>query len=130
MVICKVQDGALVEAPVWESHTRGKNWAAVISADPRAPGGLARVFLERARGKYLYIISSLAVGQPVEFGADYYSTSRRQSRLRWYGVVRAVSNDAIELEKFPTSAKAIAASKMSGLRVSNVTNELVRNLRM
>ena len=135
MIVCEVQDGALVKAPVWEDHKRGKNWAAVISKDPRAPGGLARVFVERARGSYLYMVDGLVVGQPVEFGADYYSTRGNLSRRRWYGVVRAVGNDAIEFEEFPTPAKAIAASKMPGVQVpsvqvSSVTSELVRKLKI
>ena len=91
----KIEDGALTQCPVWESHKRGKNWMASISINPASPGGLDRSFFAKAKGDSYYLIgvdgSSLSPGDAIEFGADYYSGSGRPSRDRWYGcVVRVV----------------------------------------
>src|SRR5690554_6293932 len=60
-----VRDGAMLSAPVYEGHKRGKNWMAIITPDPTAPGGVARTFVPRGRGEYYYIVSTDLVGQPV-----------------------------------------------------------------
>lgn len=88
----RVEDGALVSVPpdCWESHSRGKNWLAIISSNPSQPGGLEREFQPKAKGDYYYLTSGLAAGQALEFGADYYSGSGRKSSRRWYGVVVAI----------------------------------------
>jgi len=59
-----VRDGAMLSAPVYEGHKRGKNWMAIINPDPTAPGGVARTFVPRGRGEYYYIVSTDLVGQP------------------------------------------------------------------
>jgi len=79
------EDGALIQVPCWESHSRGRNWFASISLNPSKPGGIARDF--HAKGDSYYMLPQLAPGQPVEFGADYYSGSGRRSSRRWYGYV-------------------------------------------
>jgi len=107
----KIEDGAMVEAPVYETHKRGKNWMATIAPDPAAPGGVARTFVPRGRGKYYYIVSADLVGQPVEVGADYISSGGKRSRNRWYGVVRALTSEEIRIEHYETAAQAIAASR-------------------
>lgn len=103
-----VEHGALVSAPIYNDHKRGKNWLAVIAPDPMAPGGLGRKFQPQARGRYLYMIDGLKVGDAVEFGADHYSGSGNKTPYRWYGVVRSITEESVEFEEFPTSAKAIA----------------------
>ena len=95
-----------MEAPIWESRRGGRNWLAVIAANPRAPGGLDRRFLERGRGEYLYLLPrDLRQGRPVEFGADL-----GHERNRWYGVVVAVSDSEITLERHRTARAACAAA--------------------
>jgi len=93
----RVRDGALIECPAWEDHSRGRNWLAKIEADPRSPGGLSRVFADRANGDYYYIVPDWEPGTPVEFGADYYSGRGRRSPHRWYGVITATSEDGITI---------------------------------
>jgi hypothetical protein len=104
----EVELEALVEVPVWESHRRGRNWAATISPDPRAPGGLARDFWPKARGRYYYLVPALEPPVPVEFGADYYSGSGHlYRRSRWYGVVLAATPDRLYLEPAASALKAV-----------------------
>lgn len=93
-----VSRGALVEVPVYEDHTRGKNWLAIITIDPAAPGGLRREFARRGRGPFYYLVGDIAEGDAVEFGADYYSGSGRRSANRWYGVVRSVTSERVTIE--------------------------------
>ncbi len=70
--IGEVENGAMLTAPVYESHRRGRNWMAVINADPSSPGGLSREFVERGKGKYYYIVDEDIVGKPVEIaGRDF-----------------------------------------------------------
>jgi len=63
-----VRDGAMISAPVYESHKRGKNWMAIITPDRPHRRTRADVRPPRARGVLLYRLDRL-VGQPVEFGA-------------------------------------------------------------
>jgi hypothetical protein len=106
-----IEDGAMIDAPVYEHHRRGKNWMAIITANPTAPGGLARQFVEHVGGRYYYIVSPDLVGKPVEFGADYYSASENRSPKRWYGVVRAVTDASIAIEHYSTATQAIKAAQ-------------------
>lgn len=106
-----VRDGAMLDAPVYETHKRGKNWMATIGPDPAAPGGVARTFVPRGRGEYYYIVSPDLVGQPVEFGGDYYSGAGNRSAKRWYGVVRALTGEEIRIERYETATLAIAAAQ-------------------
>lgn len=108
----RLECNAFVNAPIWENHKRGKNWCAIIAIDPSAPGGLARTFLTRAHGDYLYLLPpDLAVHTPLEFGADYYSTLGNPSRQRWYGVVRSITPSKLTLEQYGSARNAIKAAK-------------------
>lgn len=99
-----VEQGALKTVPCYETHKRGKNWAATVTKDPRSPGGLARTFWPRARGEWYYMVpADLQTGDVVEFGADYYKCSGRPSRTRVYGVVVAEGTESID---FLTGTKA------------------------
>lgn len=88
-----IEAGAFTDVPVFETHKRGKNWMARILPDPKSPGGLKREFAERARGDrkdkhYYYIVPKhWKVGDYIEFGADYYTSSGHHSPTRWYGVL-------------------------------------------
>lgn len=107
----KIEDGAMVEAPVYETHPRGKNWMATIEADPAAPGGLARAFVKSGRGRYLYIVGPEVVGKAVEIAADYTSSGGKRHPKRWYGVVRSVTDSEIAIEHYATDAEAIKAAR-------------------
>ena len=96
----RIEMGAMVEVPIYEPHRRGKNWAAIITKDPSSPGGLNRVFLEKARGQYYYFVEDLNIGDVLEFGADYYTTSHRKSPNRLYAVVIAKTSTELVLEEF------------------------------
>ena len=107
----KIEMGAMLGVPVYEEHHRGKNWMAIISKNPKAPNGLDRVFLEKARGNYFYLVSGLKVGDAVEFGADYISSSGRRRTNRWYGVVIQIDDNMIIIDEHETANGAIEAAK-------------------
>lgn len=111
-VICRIEHGALIDCPVWEAHRRGRNWWAEISTDPRAPGGLARRFWERARGHYYYLVpDGLTPPVPVEVGADYYSSRGRRHPRRWYGVITQVTSSQLVLAPCSTAREAIKLAR-------------------
>lgn len=86
-----IENGCLTRVPCWESHARGKNWLAVITPDPTAPGGFRRVFATAAKDDSYYLLPDWKPGDAVEFGADYYTGGGRKNSNRWYGyVVRQV----------------------------------------
>lgn len=105
----EIEDGALAQIPggMWESHSRGKNWLATITADPKSAGGLAREFADKAKGELFYILPSLSAGQAVEFGADYYSGRGRKSAKRWYGYVVRIDAERIVLHECKDGKAAI-----------------------
>lgn len=89
----KVEDGALIEAPVYVPHRKAKNWLAIIHPDPQSPGGIGRKFAKPAGGRYKYMIDQLAPGQPIEFGAD------KGSHTRWYGMVVSVTEEVVLIRR-------------------------------
>lgn len=111
LVSLAVRDGALVEVPVYTTHRRARNWAAIVRPDPRSPGGLARRFLARAHGDYYYLIDGLELGQVIEFGADYFSSRGVRHPERWYGVVVSISQDQVVFLPAKTKAEAFELAK-------------------
>lgn len=108
----RVEYGAMMGAPAYEGHKRGRNWMAIIEIDPSAPGGLHREFVKQAHGStYYYMAPKSLMGKAVEFGADYFSGSGRRRRDREYGVVREITDDKIVIELFDTGRDAVIASK-------------------
>jgi hypothetical protein len=99
MTIFKIELGAMIEVPIYETHHRGKNWMAIIEPDPRSPGGLHRTFVERGKGKFYYMVNELEIGQNIEFGADYYSSGGRKNKNRWYGRITNITDTEIEIEE-------------------------------
>ena len=93
----KIECGALIEVPAYETHKRGRNWLAVIEEDPKAPGGLSRIFCERAKGKFFYMTDILEVGQAVECAGDYVSGGGNRSPNRVYGVVSKIDDTVLEV---------------------------------
>lgn len=110
IVRIRVVAGGISEAPVWEAHKRGKNWAAIIGADPRMPGGLSRRFLERGRGDFLYMLGDLSLFDAVEFAGDYVSWGGGVSQNRWHGVVVTKTDDALELRRCKRGIDAVILS--------------------
>lgn len=106
-----VANGALLEAPVFETHIRGQNWMALIDVDASSPGGLGRRFLNRGRGECLYDVEQVGLFDPVEFGADYTTSVGNKKRLRWYGVVVGKTEGALNIEQCESGAKAVLRSK-------------------
>ena len=101
--IHNIELGALTSAPVYEAHARGKNWMAVVSSDPTSPGGLDRDFLDKAKGKYYYMVKGmLAPGDIVEFGADYYSSGGKKHPCRKYAKVVEITEDTLTLDVYDT----------------------------
>lgn len=102
-----IEDDAMMNAPVYETHKRGKNWMAIINVSPTSPGGLGRIFIKKGQGPYYYMTNKLKLGMPVEFGADYYNAKGSRSVKRWYGVIRELTNTKITIEQFNTGRDAI-----------------------
>ena len=102
-----IEGGALSQVPCWESHGRGKNWMALISANPNSPGGLDRDFCEKAKGDCFYILPPLSPGDAVEFGADYYTSNGKKRPERWHGYVVRVLEDRIILHECGNGKAAV-----------------------
>lgn len=114
LTVCRVMGGALTEVPIFNGHHRAKNWMARIYANPMAgPGGLGRIFQDRARGEFIYEVSGIRVGMPVEFGADYYTGVGRKKPERWYAVVEDLTDRALILRQYETAIEALEASTVS-----------------
>lgn len=105
-----VMAGAIVSSPVYDTSRRAKNWLAVIYPEPLMPGGLGRNWMPHARGEFLYMVHTLRVHDPVEFGADYVTTLGRRHPKRWVGVVRTLTESVIEIEEVGSAVAAILRS--------------------
>lgn len=116
-----IEDGALASVPkgCWESHSRGKNWLAIINISPSSPGGLARDFATKAKGSSYYLVPTWQVGDAVEFGADYYSGGGRKRPTRWYGFVVRILPDRVILRETSTGKAAVKEGK------EFVTNQII-----
>jgi len=106
-----IEDGALTQVPAgcWQSHSRGKNWLAIIGTSPASPGGLARDFAPKAKGDSYYLLPDWTAGDALEFGADYYTGSGRKSAKRWYGYVVRIEADYVVLRECSTGKAAVKA---------------------
>jgi hypothetical protein len=115
----KVESGAFVEALEWCNHRRGKNWLASISEDPRAPGGLKRVFWERGRGRFYYIIPrQLDLPLPMEWGGDYYTSRGHKDPHRTYAVLIEITKNEAVFEVCASAREAIQrAEELRGNKV-------------
>lgn len=109
-------NGALLSAPVWETQ-RAKNWLAVIGIDGTKPGGLARLWLPRARGDCYYMVEQLSVFDPIEFGADRIAWSGNQVKNRWYGVVIEKTPEHLLVEQVESGVQAILVARERKLGV-------------
>lgn len=97
-----VEDG-IIENPVYDSHKRAKNWAAVLEG--RNSVNLELIFL-KTRGKKVDA-TSLQVGQAIEFGGDYISGGGRRHPDRVQYVIEDISEKHIVMKQYPTRAQAM-----------------------
>ena len=104
-------NGALLDAPVYDTGPRRSNYLAVIDIDPTMPGGLAREFAEKGRGDCLYMAEKLILFAAVEFAADYTTYSGVKHRDRWYGVITAKTDDYLLVERCTSGVKAVLRAK-------------------
>ncbi len=106
-----VANGALLQAPIFETHSRGSNWLALIDVDMSQPGGLSRRFMNRGRGECLYDVEQVGLFDAVEFGADYTTSMGSKKRHRMYGVVVGKTDGMLAIEEAASGAKAVVRSK-------------------
>lgn len=99
----------VLDSPVFEHHSRAKNWAATVTPDPTYPGGFRRLWWERGRGEFRYIVpEQLKLGDVVEFGADYVQWSGRKIPERWLGVVVERTDTAVEFKPVHDMSEAVS----------------------
>jgi hypothetical protein len=106
-----VANGALLEAPILETHIRGTNYLAIVDVDGTMPGGLERRFCPRARGDCLYLIESIGVFDALEFAADYTTSVGKRKRIRWHGIVLAKTDNFLLVEESENGTKAVLRSR-------------------
>lgn len=101
-----IDDGVLMDAPVYVPHARC--WAAVITADARDRryGGIHRDFLAKSYGKGIYKLNGTKPCDAVEFGVTYRDNGQ-DVQMRWHGVVLSRSDVRLVLEKSEDAKAAI-----------------------
>ena len=78
--------------------------------DPVMPGGLSRVFFDRARSKgpAKYIVPErLVAGDVLEFGADYVQGTGKLEPNRVFASVLSVTGEGIEVKPYRTYEEAM-----------------------
>lgn len=100
----KIEYGALMEAPQWESHRRGNNWAAeILTIDPKEIGGYGKRFISKAKGEgALYVVSGFKELMPVVFAGDYTSGGGNKTRHRTYAVVLSMTDSQMVIQTVPS----------------------------
>lgn len=99
-------DGDAIEAPVFETHKRGKNWASVLVGKNAA--NMDRHFLPQ-RGRIIDV-SRLSRGDAFEIAGDYTSSGGTPHPSRFIGVVVEKTDDVLIVDKYATIAKAMSAA--------------------
>jgi len=100
-------DGRSIENPVFCSHTRGKNWAAIIRGKNAA--NAKREFLRKC-GK-IVDLGPVTPGHVLEFGGDYITSGGyRHPNRRWL-LVKEINDDFITYEQHDTLAKALRSAR-------------------
>jgi hypothetical protein len=89
----------------WLDHKRAKNWVATARFDPSAPNCLARLFWKRGSGSYVAVPPSLALGEVLEFGADYYTCGGHRQGRREYRRVLAITPQEIVVREIGKPGK-------------------------
>ena len=124
-VTLRVASSALLDVPLFERAPHVHNWMAIIRGmRPEVRGGYDREFCDRAGEPFYYVVSRVAVGDVIEFGADCISLKRGVTRKlprRAYGVVRSITETELVYAPIPTIQEALAM----GRTASRVTRKIV-----
>lgn len=106
-ILTRVLDGRSISNPAYESHKRGRNWAAVVSGKNAA--NFERRFLS-TRGETVDL-EPVRAGDVLEFGGDYITGGgRRVPDRRWFHV-HQIDDELIKFVRYPTMAKALKAAR-------------------
>lgn len=100
-------DGDAIEAPVFETHKRGKNWSCFFTGKNAANAD--RHFLAQ-RGRVIDI-SRLELGMPIEIAGDYTSSGGTPHPSRFIGVVTSKTDTTLIVDQYASVAKAISAGR-------------------
>ncbi len=110
-----ITDGR-IKVPAWEPRREPCEWAAVLC--PLPDGGIGKdAFLGRGPDEASFFVDELRVGAAIVFAADYVTVGPRggknKTQNRWYGVVRALGRDFVEIERHESEQKAILATDLA-----------------
>lgn len=107
--------------PSWEFQREPIEWAAVLR--PSAEGHVVKgAFLQKCGASFM--ATGLFVDAVVEFAADTIALGPKGGKnkvpIRWYGVVRVVNKDFIEIERHVSQEQAILATNAAQPQVQRV----------
>lgn len=107
-VTLRVEEGGLLETPIWQEDEPTKNWLARIWRDKDKPGGFGREFAPHTQPPVrFYIEDTLYEGCAVEFGAARASDANRPwEKDRWYGVITRMADTALVVRRYNTGHRA------------------------
>jgi len=100
--------GRSISNPVYCSHKRGRNWAAIITGKNAA--NCERDFL-RTRGPIIDL-GAVEAGDVLEIGGDYVTASGRRQPDREFWLITDINDDNVSYEEHATLAKAIKAGRL------------------
>ena len=104
--MCLDIDSEAIENPIYESHKRGSNWAAILVGKNAA--SMDRQFLPQ-KGSVIDV-SGIHLGLVLEIAGDYTSSGGNKTRNRIYGVVADRNELALVLDIYASDAKALSAA--------------------
>jgi hypothetical protein len=104
-----VAGGYVIDPPVWNDFfPQARNWLAVVEEDAQAPGGVARIWCPRGRGKFRYNVRGLREGDLIEFGADAVMGSGRRVVHRWCGEIVQVNERVLRCRHYESVTEMFA----------------------
>lgn len=96
-----------IEAPIWETHKRGHNWAAICTGKNAA--NVERDYLGYKKTRIL--IEEVKAGDVLTIAADYTTSTHKFVPTRRYCRVLSLTTEALVVEYYPTLAQAMRAAK-------------------
>jgi len=106
-ILTQELDGRSISNPAYESHKRGRNWAAIVSGKNAA--NFARSYLKTRRETV--DLEPVKAGDVLEFGGDYMTCAgRRVPDRRWFHV-HHIDDELVKFVRYPTMAKALKAAR-------------------
>lgn len=116
--VLAVEDGVLLEAPVFKRGREHKSFAAVIWEDR---GRVGRKFLDRVHdGPGIYRLNGMQQWDAIEFGHVETDSLGQAVPVRWHGVVLTRADDVLVLERHRSPMDAIVASRKLRQAISDV----------